>query len=119
MAQQRAVGRLGMLLGALWSSAIATGALVAALSVVAEPPPILPAVVLLAVSLPYGLIRPAVPALWALALALPSGAVALAQRAGWSAVLPLAYALAGVYAGAWVGKRIARRASHSRASEQA
>jgi hypothetical protein len=109
MTRRLAARRLGLLLGALWSSAIAAGVLVGAVAVVAKPPAIVPAVLLVLVSVPYGLIRPVLPALWAAVVALPSVAVGVATGAGWPSVLPLAYALAGVYAGSWAGERVARQ----------
>jgi hypothetical protein len=109
MTRLLAARRLGPLLGALWSSAIAAGVLVAAVGLVTKPPAVLSAVLLVLVSVPYGLIRPVLPALWAVVLALPSVAVGVAAGAGWPSVLPLGYALAGVYAGSWAGERVARR----------
>jgi hypothetical protein len=101
--------RLGWLLAALWSSALALGLLLAAIPVVApDRPRLLLPVLLFAATLPYGLLRLTVPGLWALGIGLPSALVGLARGDGWEAALLLAFALAGVYAGDLVARRAAR-----------
>jgi hypothetical protein len=102
--------RMGWLLAALWSSALATGVLVATVQVVVpDRPRLLVPVLLVVVTVPYGLLRLTVPGLWALGMGLPSVAVGLARGDGWQAVLLLAYAFAGVYAGDLAARLVARR----------
>ncbi len=90
-------------LAVLWIAAAATGLLVALVPILdGDPAARLMAALLLAASLPYGLLRPSVPALWAVAIAWPTVVVRLGQDAGWQSVLLLGYTLVGLYGGDWL-----------------
>ncbi len=90
-------------LAVLWMAAAAVGLLVAGLPLIDDTPNArLLAVVLVAASLPFGLLRPSVPALWAVALAWPTVVIRLSQESGWQAIVLLVYTLIGVYSGDWI-----------------
>lgn len=91
------------MLAVLWIAAATVGLMLAAVPLADDDPPArLLALLLVAASMPFGLMRPAIPALWAVALAWPTVVIRLAQDAGWQAVLLLVYTLIGVYAGDWI-----------------
>lgn len=98
------------MLAVLWLAAASVGLLVAAVPYVDEDPSArLLAVLLVAASLPFGLLRPSVPALWAVALAWPTVVIRLSQESGWQAIVLLVYPLVGVYSGDWIATWWAER----------
>ncbi|GAA0632030.1 hypothetical protein GCM10009547_39790 [Sporichthya brevicatena] len=92
------------MLALLWLAAASVGLLVAAVPLIDDTPnAYLLGTLLIAASLPFGLIRPSVPILWAVVLAWPTVVIRLSQEDGWSAVLLLGYTIVGVYLGDWIG----------------
>lgn len=100
----------GLKLAGLWIAAAAAGLAVAAVPVLdAGAPAHLMAALLLAVSLPFGLLRPSVPVLWAVAIGWPTVIIRLGQEAGPGSAVLLVYPLIGVYAGDWMATWWAER----------
>ena len=92
------------MLALLWLAAASVGLLIAAVPLVDDTPnAYLLGGLLIAASLPFGLIRPSVPILWAVALAWPTVVIRLSQEDGFSSVVLLVYTIVGVYLGDWIG----------------
>jgi hypothetical protein len=92
------------MLALLWLAAASLGLLVAAVPLIDDTPNArVLAVLLVAASLPFGLIRPSVPILWAVAIGWPTVVIRLSQENGWQAVVLIVYPVIGVYAGDWIG----------------
>jgi hypothetical protein len=105
----------GLKLAGLWIAAAASGLAVAAVPVLdAGAPAHLMAALLLAVSLPFGLLRPSVPVLWAVAIGWPTVITRLGQDAGAGSAVLLVYPLIGVYAGDWIATWWAERYGRTR-----
>lgn len=92
------------MLALLWVAAASVGLLVAAVPLIDDTPnAYLLGILLIAASLPFGLIRPSVPILWAVAIAWPTVVIRLSQEEGFAAVVLLVYTVVGVYLGDWIG----------------
>jgi len=92
------------MLALLWLAAASVGLLVAAVPLIDDTPnAYLLGTLLLAASLPFGLIRPSVPILWAVAIGWPTVVIRLSQEDGFAAVVLIVYPIVGVYLGDWIG----------------
>lgn len=92
------------MLALLWLAAASVGLLIAAVPLIDDTPNSrLLAALLIAGSLPFGLIRPSVPILWAVAIGWPTVVIRLSQEDGWQAVVLIVYPIIGVYLGDWIG----------------
>lgn len=92
------------MLALLWVSAAAVGLLIAAIPLIDETPnAYLLGFVLIAASLPFGLIRPSVPILWAVGIGWPTVVISLSNEDGFKAVALIVYPIVGVYLGDWIG----------------
>lgn len=92
------------MLALLWVAAASVGLLVAAVPLIDDTPnAYLLGFLLIAASLPFGLIRPSVPILWAVAIGWPTVVIRLSQEDGFGAVVLIVYPIVGVYLGDWIG----------------
>jgi hypothetical protein len=110
----------GVKLAGLWIAAAAAGLAAAAVPALDSGAPAhLIAALLLAASLPFGLLRPSVPVLWAVAIGWPTVVTRLGQEAGAGSAVLLVYPLIGVYAGDWIATWWAERYGRARPVERA
>lgn len=92
------------MLALLWVAAASVGLLVAGVPLIDDTPnSYLLGALLIAASLPFGLIRPSVPILWAVAIGWPTVVIRLSQEDGFTAVVLIVYPIVGVYLGDWIG----------------
>ncbi len=92
------------MLALLWVAAASVGLLIAGVPLIDDTPnAYLLAILLIAGSLPFGLIRPSVPILWAVAIGWPTVVIRLSQEDGFQAVVLIVYPIIGVYLGDWIG----------------
>ena len=92
------------MLALLWVAAASVGLLIAGVPLIDDTPnSYLLALLLIAGSLPFGLIRPSVPILWAVAIGWPTVVIRLSQEDGFQAVVLIVYPVVGVYLGDWIG----------------
>jgi hypothetical protein len=92
------------MLALLWVAAASVGLLIAGVPLIDDTPnSYLLGTLLIAASLPFGLIRPSVPILWAVAIGWPTVVIRLSQEDGFTAVVLIVYPIVGVYLGDWIG----------------